>query len=121
MKRKINFTDLKSHCLILHFTVPDTTDPEVLTCPSDIASTVTNIGDCVEVSWTVPIATDDSVAVIGGESNFDPGSCFPLGLTPVLYTFTDPSGNSATCSFEVTVTLEVGELENLLILIKCPQ
>ena len=32
-----------------------------------------------------------------------PGESFPEGTTQVVYTFTDVAGNSARCSFEVTV------------------
>jgi HYR domain/Ricin-type beta-trefoil lectin domain-like/Secretion system C-terminal sorting domain len=32
------------------------------------------------------------------------GSCFPIGTTTVTYKATDAKGNSATCSFTVTVT-----------------
>lgn len=62
-------------------------------------------GDCVEVTWDEPIATDDSVTIIQGEPTFDPGFCFLEGVNSVLYTFMDPSGNTAMCIFDVTVRL----------------
>ncbi|MBL0102489.1 MAG: HYR domain-containing protein [Bacteroidetes bacterium] len=36
-------------------------------------------------------------------TNFAPGSVFPIGTTTVNYVAVDPSGNSTTCSFTVTV------------------
>ena len=36
-------------------------------------------------------------------SNYQPGDVFPIGKTEVVYSAIDPSGNSATASFVVTV------------------
>ncbi|KAJ8021267.1 Hyalin [Holothuria leucospilota] len=85
--------------------VVDNTPPTVLSCPSNANGMITTIGGCTEVTWTPPIATDDSIGVLQGVPNFEPGTCFEEGLTTVMYTFTDPSGNMAVCTFEVVVTL----------------
>ncbi len=37
-------------------------------------------------------------------STHEPGDVFPVGTTTVTYTATDGSGNTSTCSFDVTVT-----------------
>ncbi|PIK58909.1 hypothetical protein BSL78_04221 [Apostichopus japonicus] len=84
---------------------PDTTAPVVLSCPGDLEAMIEVPGDCVEVTWDEPIATDDSVTIIQGEPTFDPGFCFLEGVNSVLYTFMDPSGNTAMCIFDVTVRL----------------
>jgi hypothetical protein len=80
----------------------DTEAPVINDCPTNI--TVSNdSGSCgANVNWTSPSGTDNSGSVIL-TSNFEPGSSFPVGTTLVTYTATDPSGNSASCSFEVTV------------------
>ncbi|GMQ24093.1 hypothetical protein Aoki45_07750 [Algoriphagus sp. oki45] len=80
----------------------DTEAPVINDCPTNI--TVSNdSGSCgAIVNWTPPTGTDNSGSVTL-TSNFEPGSSFPVGTTVVTYTATDPSGNSATCSFEVNV------------------
>ena len=55
-----------------------------------------------EVSWIAPMASDncglDELTV-----SIPSGSTFPETTTPVQYTATDRWGNTATCSFNVTV------------------
>src|SRR4029453_8521280 len=53
-------------------------------------------------SWTAPTASDNCPGVSLG-SNHNPGDTFPVGPTTVTYTATDGAGNTATCSFTVTV------------------
>ena len=54
------------------------------------------------VSWEEPIAADNS-GVQTLNSSHDPGSSFPVGVTEVTYTSTDPSGNKETQTFFITV------------------
>jgi len=57
------------------------------------------------INWTVPQATDNSgVTPTFEASGKNPGDVFPKGIYSVKYTFTDDSGNSAKCSFQVIVT-----------------
>ncbi len=37
------------------------------------------------------------------ERSHEPGSKFPIGITPVKYTFTDQTGKSSICEFDVHV------------------
>jgi hypothetical protein len=57
------------------------------------------------VNYDLPTATDNcgtpSVQLISGPAS---GAVFPLGTTTVTYRATDASGNTADCSFTVTVT-----------------
>ncbi|SMD45535.1 Por secretion system C-terminal sorting domain-containing protein [Aquiflexum balticum DSM 16537] len=80
----------------------DAIAPVISDCPTDIS--VSNAeGVCsAAVTWTAPTASDDSGSV-SFTSNFEPGAVFPVGTTEVIYTATDPAGNQATCSFNVTV------------------
>ena len=57
------------------------------------------------VSWTAPTATDNS-GTQTLTSTHNPGDSFPIGTTPVTYTSTDATGNTATCTFDVVVTGE---------------
>ncbi len=89
-------------------------DPPVLTgCPTNITTT-TEILTCEKtVNFTHPTVTDNcSVPVltykVGGDapviaSGLNANYTFPKGTTTVLYTATDVAGNTATCSFTVTV------------------
>ncbi|XP_071840115.1 uncharacterized protein [Apostichopus japonicus] len=100
-----NFDLCSFSVIITSAEVPDTTDPVVISCPTEVEGTIPPSDTCVELSWPEPLASDDSVPVIRGVSNFEPGSCFFEGTTTVIYTFTDPSGNSVTCTFDVIVQI----------------
>ena len=76
--------------------------PVITNCPSDIVLS-NDLGECTAiVNWTAPEATDNSgeVELI---SNFAPGDTLPVGTTTVTYTASDPSDNTSTCSFNVTI------------------
>jgi hypothetical protein len=55
-----------------------------------------------------PTATDDNCGIASVTNDFNglstlAGAVFPAGLTTVIWTITDNSGNTATCTFTVTV------------------
>ncbi|SFT63392.1 gliding motility-associated C-terminal domain-containing protein [Lishizhenia tianjinensis] len=82
-------------------TVLDDQAPE-LTCPSDIVVDV--IANCdTNVVWTAPTATDNCGLDGNVVASHTSGDVFSVGTTQVSYTFTDLSGNSSTCTFNVTV------------------
>ncbi|HEV2828261.1 MAG TPA: HYR domain-containing protein, partial [Pyrinomonadaceae bacterium] len=81
-------------------TVNDT-QPPTITCPANIvAQTAPNATSAV-----VNYAATGSDNCAGNVLSYNPpsGSTFPLGTTTVTATNTDASGNTATCSFTVTV------------------
>ena len=83
-------------------TVNDTEAP-MANCPSDI--TVPNDQDVCGAFVTYAVTTSDNCP---GESlNQDDGQAsgttFPIGVTTNIFTATDASGNTGTCSFTVTV------------------
>ncbi|TWO30723.1 HYR domain-containing protein, partial [Seonamhaeicola sediminis] len=96
--------------------VDDTTNPTI-SCPSNV--TVTNTpSTCAEIisgiapttndncgvvlqTWTLSGATTGSSAATG--INDASGQSFNVGTTTVTYYIEDAAGNSASCSFDVTV------------------
>jgi gliding motility-associated-like protein len=81
-------------------TVVDNTAPVFENCPEDITIEAESSCQAI-VSWTAPVASDNCSSTLS--STHVPGSSFSIGTTAVTYTATDPSGNSTTCTFNVTV------------------
>ncbi|HST20822.1 MAG TPA: HYR domain-containing protein, partial [Blastocatellia bacterium] len=78
------------------------TQPPVITCPPNQTVVTANVNDpCVVVNFTTT-ASDNCPGVVV-VCNPPSGSCFPVGVTTVTCTATDASGNTATCSFTVSV------------------
>lgn len=90
---------LKFHLLIL----VDNEDP-VVNCIDDVSQNIPLGTGGTAVFWSEPTATDNSGSVSLQQRSHAPGSFFVTGTTTVTYTFVDPSGNTATCSFRVIVT-----------------
>ncbi|WP_254094638.1 HYR domain-containing protein [Dawidia soli] len=85
-------------------TVTDDADPVFTACPTNIVVTADPSSCAATPSWTVPVASDNCTATPAVTGNFQPGDQFPAGTTTtVIYTAQDAAGNSATCSFTVTV------------------
>ncbi len=83
-------------------TVVDTSPP-TLTCPANIVAVTANPGNAsVTVNYPPPTATDNctNVMVVCSPPS---GSAFPRGTTTVTCTASDGAGNTATCTFTVTV------------------
>ena len=55
------------------------------------------------VRWDEPTAQDNSGVVTLSSRSHSPGQFFLVDTTTVTYEFRDPSGNTASCSFTVTV------------------
>ena len=89
---------------LIAFSSPaDSTDPFIVSFPDDITVSVPFGTQSTPVNWEEPTAFDNSGTVFPSKSA-EPGSSFPTGqTTPVTYTFTDPTGNSVTRQFTVTV------------------
>lgn len=83
-------------------TVSDNTLPVFANCPSDIS--VNASANCkAVVNWIEPVASDNCAIASTGKTN-SPNDEFSVGTTTVIYTATDTNGNSATCTFTITVT-----------------
>ncbi|SEL42628.1 ELWxxDGT repeat-containing protein [Stigmatella aurantiaca] len=82
-------------------TVRDRTPPTV-TCPAGITAEATHAAGA-EVNYPRATATDAVTASPSISYNRLPGTVFPLGTTTVTVTARDGAGNSASCTFSVTV------------------
>ena len=87
---------------ILSSTVDDQA-PTVL-CPADVQHTALTGQGGSNMEWNEPQAFDNSGTADLISRSHTPGSFFPMGATTVSYTFADPSGNTASCSFDVIVS-----------------
>lgn len=84
-------------------TIADTTDPAI-TCPSNI-SVNNDGGQCnAVVSYTAPVGTDNCTPSTSQTGGLASGATYPIGVTTNTFQVSDGAGNTATCSFTVTVT-----------------
>ena len=74
------------------------TEAPVLTCPQNITR-----GQCNNTVTFTATATDNCEGTPTIVYSHQPGSVFPVGTTTVTVTATDACGNSATCTFTVTI------------------
>ncbi len=81
-------------------------EPPVIVCPENLDMNV-DAGICgAVVSFETPSASDNSGLDVTVTQTAGPasGEVFPVGTTTITFTATDADGNSASCSFDVTVT-----------------
>jgi len=77
--------------------------PPTITCSPNVNAIATSAAGAV-VNYVAPVGTDNcSGTTTVLTAGLPSGSTFPIGTTTVTYTATDASGNSANCSFTVTV------------------
>jgi gliding motility-associated-like protein len=99
-------TDLENNSITCtqNVTVTDNQAPVFTSCPSNInVNNNPNVCGAV-VTYTPPAGTDNcSGSFVTLISGLPSGSTFPVGITTVVHSLTDASGNSVTCSFTVTV------------------
>ena len=75
----------------------------MVACIEDVSEDVEIGTPETMVSWIEPTATDNSGSVNRASRSHSPGQLFAIGTTEVTYTFVDPSGNEASCTFSVIV------------------
>jgi uncharacterized repeat protein (TIGR01451 family) len=94
-------------------TVIDNTAP-VISCPASITLEPTCPSGAI-ATWTPPVGTDNCAgSTTSRTAGPAPGSVFPIGSTTVTYTVTDASGNTASCSFTVTVKTAAQVVQDLI-------
>lgn len=82
--------------------VSDITDPEI-TCPADIVVDIFNSCDTI-INYAAPVGNDAcGPATTTQTAGLGSGSVFLLGTTTETYEVTDAEGNTASCSFDITV------------------
>ena len=91
-------------CFIFNFSTVDDVNPEI-TCPTSFSVTTSFGTNGRAVTWNQATATDNSniVTVTNTNPNLNSGAFLPLGATTITYIATDGAGNTATCSFTITV------------------
>ena len=96
-----------THFITFALYVADNVDP-VISCPNNIVREVrAGNANGETVTWTDATATDNSGVVqsvlLTSNAQRRSGTFFVFGSYTITYTATDGSGNSASCSFTVTV------------------
>lgn len=93
----------QSCSFVVTVNAPTDNNPPSISCPADISVPESSgSANSATVNYNV-MATDDSGSV-EVDCDHPSGSSFPVGETPVICTATDAAGNTASCTFEVTVT-----------------
>ena len=81
----------------------DSFNPTIQNCPADVDVSVGSTESSGIATWVTPTA-NDNCEVATFISNANSGDSFPVGTTTVNYIATDFGGNTANCSFDVTIT-----------------
>ena len=93
-----------THVIYCFVFAVDLIPPVIVGCPtSDVFVEVPFNTPSSIVTWGPITATDNTGAQPTLQQTHNSGGTFSVGITPVTYTFTDPSGNSAVCRFNVVV------------------
>jgi hypothetical protein len=100
-------SSLATFGVTVHLT-PDTTPPVLSGLPSNISIETTDAAG-LTVDYAMPTATDDRDPAPAVSCDPPPGALFAMGTTTVTCTAMDADGNSSSGTFEVTVTLAIGE------------
>ena len=99
-------TDTSNNTASCSFTVTvNDTQPPSITCPANVTTVAAQtcpISNTATVNFPAPTVSDNCPGVTSACTP-PSGSILPVGTTTVTCTATDTSGNTATCSFTVTV------------------
>jgi len=81
----------------------DTTPPEFVDCPDDLIWYAPSGETAAAAYWTPPTVTDNLDPSPALAATAVPGNTFPLGDTLIEYDAADSAGNTATCTFVLSV------------------
>ncbi len=77
--------------------------PTFTACPTDITVSSDTLTCGAIVGWSTPTAVSNCGGTVTITTSKNPNTLFPLGTTTVIYIAKDVSGDSAICTFNVTV------------------
>ncbi|GEM_PF-919552 len=113
MSKKLNFCCLSLLCIWLFNCSSDgdgggnqleiDTEAPVITCLDDIIVNIAATDADPTVDYETPVGTDNVNAITSQTEGLSSGSQFPEGTTLNTFVARDAAGNSASCSFNVTV------------------
>ena len=86
----------------LLFFSPDDESPVFTLCPADIMAPTDSGLPSAAITWPEPVVIDNSGSV-DSFTNATNGAPFGIGVSAIVYTALDEAGNSAQCSFTITV------------------
>ncbi|WP_028888031.1 T9SS C-terminal target domain-containing protein [Tenacibaculum ovolyticum] len=96
-----NFTNVTQTIIVNDNTAP------IITCPANSTQKVDSGLLTAVVTFTNPVATDNCTAVtINQTAGLPSGVEFPIGINTISFEATDAAGNTATCSFTITIEAE---------------
>ncbi|WBX77665.1 HYR domain-containing protein [Tenacibaculum ovolyticum] len=96
-----NFTNVTQTIIVNDNTAP------VITCPSNSTQKVDSGLLTAVVTFTNPVATDNCTAVtINQTAGLPSGAEFSIGINTISFEAIDTAGNTATCSFTITIEAE---------------
>ncbi|SEB07770.1 HYR domain-containing protein, partial [Flavobacterium gillisiae] len=97
-------TDASGNTAACSFTVTvNDTQLPTITCNAPITVSNDNNVCGATVTYTVTSADNCAGQTVAQTAGLASGSVFPIGVTTNTFVVTDASGNTATCSFDVTV------------------
>ncbi len=86
-------------------TVRDVQAPIFVNCPSNVTFYIGTDSNCSGgTSWPIPVAQDNCSVTVAQTAGPAFGTTLTVGNHLITYTATDASGNTATCSFTISVT-----------------
>jgi hypothetical protein len=85
-------------------TVVDNTPP-LITCSANIIADFDPAVNGAVVTYVTPVGTDNCSATTAQIAGLPSGATFPVGTTTNTFKVTDGAGNTAQCSFNVTVAI----------------
>jgi len=95
------------------------TEKPLITCRADILKDADPGKNYAVVSYANPAFSDNCSTPTLTQTGLVSGSQFPIGINDITFTATDSAGNTATCSFSITV--KPGEEVNMPpVFVNCP-
>ncbi|MEP6569285.1 MAG: HYR domain-containing protein [Acidobacteriota bacterium] len=85
-------------------TVVDNTPPQI-SCQADIIADYNPAVNGAVVTYTAPVGTDNCSSTTTQIAGLASGATFQVGTTTNTFKVTDASGNTAQCSFKITVAI----------------